>query len=262
MLKLAEGDNLNHIHNFLEKSGAIGGRIGAYLRCYGTKMNFIYFWSQENNGEISAVISKVDGNMTVCDSDNCNFEELREFVNVIGFETLFARESALLQMGISPDKNGDILMYNAEKKNDTFIPVSENADLKLAYSLFKANVSESISDFEYLPWLSDFTYKRNRNSARVLCYEQDEKQVTFAMTSAETENNALISGVVTDINYRNKGLASKVVTALADCLLKEKKKVFVMTANDKNKVFYENNGFICVDRWGMIDRIDINVRYF
>lgn len=255
MLKLAEGDNFNDIYGFLEKSGAIGGRIGAYLKCYGTKMNFIYFWSQEINDKISAVISKVDGNMTVCADGNCDFEELREFVDIIGFKTLFARESTLLKMKITPYRKGDILMYNSETTNDISIPVSVNADLKLAYSLFKANVSESISDFEYLPWLSDFTYKRNRNSARVLCYEQDKKQVTFAMTSAETDNNALISGVVTDKNYRNKGLASKVVTALADSLLKENKKVFVMTATDKNKKFYENNGFICVDRWGMIDRM-------
>ena len=72
------------------------------------------------------------------------------------------------------------------------------------------------------------------------------------MTSAETDKSALICGVVTDSNYRKRGFASALVTALSDELKKEKKAVYIMTANSNNRKFYEKNSFVCTGKWGSV----------
>ncbi len=254
MLKLVEENQIDEILTFLHTQGAIATRIGAYLKCYRTQMNFVYFWVQKQGAEISAVVSKVDGDMTVCTTDRTDFDEVKEFASIIGFNTLFMSVSAFRKMELIPDKTGDILEFTENTCMTMKPEISSRADMKRAYELFTKNQSEGISAFEYLPWLSDFSYKRNRNSARIICVEDGEKQICFAMTSAETDFTALISGVVTDNLHRNKGYASFLVNKLANDLKSENKAVYIMTATDNHTKFYENNGFICIGRWGMIDR--------
>lgn len=251
MLKLVEEHEVDEIVSFLEKQGAIGTRIGAYLRCYRTKMDYVCFWAQRrHNDEISTVISKIDGDMTVCTTENSDYDEIYEFIKVIGCNTLFMLFSDFQKLNITPDKTGDILKFVESKPQKTNPKIVYNADMKRVYELFSDNKSVSILEFEYLPWLSDFTYKRNRNAARIMCINEKEMQVCFAMTSAETEKSALISGVVTDEVYRKQGFASFLVTRLANDLRSENKAVYIMTATETNRKFYENNGFISIDRWG------------
>ena len=83
MLKLVGEQEADRIVAFLDDKGAIAARICAYIRCYRTLMNDIYFWSQDNNGEISAVISRVDGNMTVYADGRADFDEISEFLRII-----------------------------------------------------------------------------------------------------------------------------------------------------------------------------------
>lgn len=252
MLKLVGEQEADRIVAFLEDKGAIAARICAYLRCYRTLMNDIYFWSQDNNGEISAVISRVDGNMTVYADGRADFDEISEFVRIIGFSTLLMSYEYFGEIGIKPHSSGDILCFRDDVKPVSRDNISDNADLKAAYELLRINKSESIEVTEYLPWLSDFTYKRNRNSARMKSLFRDCMQVCFAMTSAETDKSALISGVVTDREYRKQGYASSVVYALCDELKREGKTVYIMTASEENKNFYLKNGFACIGKWGSV----------
>lgn len=252
MLKLAEEHDVDSLVGFLENGGAIGARIGAYLRCYRTGMNEIYFWFQESDGIIATVVSKVDGNMTVCSTADSDFDEIKEFVRIIGFSSLFMHFSDFRKIGIEPDNEGAILEYCGNTEVSDTVEISSETDMKDAYELLKRCQSESISVPDYLPWLSDFTYKRNRNSARAKSVTRNSLQVCFAMTSAETEKSALISGVVTDSNYRKQGLASRLVTALSDELRNENKAVYIMTANENNRKFYEKNGFVQIGKWGSV----------
>lgn len=255
MLKLVEEHQISEVLSFLDLQGAVGTRIGAYLKCYRTKMDYIYFWVQKSDDEIMTVISKIDGDMTVCATENSDYDEIYEFLNVIGYKTLFMLSADFDKMCIIPDKIGYILEFAESKHLSINNDIISNADMKRAYELFCDNRSESIAELEYLPWLSDFTYKRNRNSARIMCIKKEEKQICFAMTSAETEKSALISGVVTDKLYRKQGFASLLVAKLADDLKQENKAVYIMTATDENRKFYENNGFVCIGRWGLSDRM-------
>lgn len=252
MLKLAEEQVVDRLVGFLENQGALGCRIGAYLRCYRTEMNDIYFWFQESDGVITTVVSKVDGNMTVCSTESSDFDEIKEFVRIIGFSSLFMPYDDFCKIGIKPDNDGAILKYEGNSSLSDISEIVFETDMKVAYELLCRCQSESISMPDYLPWLSDFTYKRNRNSARARCIHCDGLQVCLAMTSAETDKSALISGVVTDSNYRKRGFASALVTALSDELKKEKKAVYIMTANSNNRKFYEKNSFVCTGKWGSV----------
>ena len=47
-----------------------GTRIKAYFNCYSTDYDFVKFWVQTNeDGDVTAAISRVDGDMTVKDKN-------------------------------------------------------------------------------------------------------------------------------------------------------------------------------------------------
>ena len=68
-----------------------GTRIKAYFNCYSTDYDFVKFWVQTNeNGEVTAAISRVDGDMTLCEY-GADYEELLQFVKIVGFTTIQCR---------------------------------------------------------------------------------------------------------------------------------------------------------------------------
>lgn len=254
MLKLANNNDSVFLHDLLNAKSAVATRIATYFNCYGTEMSYVYFWYQVIADKITAVVSKIDGNMTIFVSSGCDYDELKEFINIIGYETVFSTEETLDKIGLVPDKTGDILKLKCLIESDINIKISSDINMRKVYELLCDNESDSITKLEYLPWLSDFTFKKNRNSARIVAVEESLRFIGFAMTSAETENSAIISGIVTDKSYRSKGYATALLSTVSAQLLQENKSVFVMTATELNKKFYEKRGFIPIDRWGIIDR--------
>ena len=113
------------------------------------------------------------------------------------------------------------------------------------YSLISENIPGSFSCDKgaYLNWLSDFTFRKNRNAARMKCTKEGSKVVSCALTSAECRSSAIISGVASDKNKRSKGAGKAVVLSLAYELKNENKDVYVIALNDSAKSFYEHIGF-------------------
>ena len=71
----------------------------------------------------------------------------------------------------------------------------------------------------------------------------DDKLVSCAVTCAENETTAVITGVATLKKYRRNGFAKKCVIALANELKSENKRVYLITDNEKTKKWYEKMGF-------------------
>ena len=61
--------------NFLDMD-IFGVRIKAYLNAYGTKEKFLMFWEQRNESGITAAISSLDGDCTLCLTENADFDEI------------------------------------------------------------------------------------------------------------------------------------------------------------------------------------------
>ena len=91
--------------------------------------------------------------------------------------------------------------------------------------------------------MSDFTYRKRRNSARIKCVRQEGGIIGCALTSAECENSAIISGVASDSSVRCKGIGKTAVLSLVDELKKENKEVYVIALNTAAEGFYEHIGF-------------------
>ena len=76
--------------------------------------------------------------------------------------------------------------------------------------------------------------------------------ISHGNTTATTSVNAMIGGIFTVPQYRNKGLASKIVSALAKELLKDGKSACLFFDNEEAGKIYYRLGFENIDKWSML----------
>lgn len=242
MLKLAEKEDIKKIESFC-KSFPLGVHTNCKLSAYGLERDFFKVWYAFSSNKINAVISYFDGSVILCAESDADLEEIAAFVSTYGYESVCAEKSIFDRCGFKAASEKTMFKFT---QNDCLLQPCENVcDMKKVYDLISRSIPDSFAQSEeaYLHFLSDFTFRQRRNLARVKAVFENNKLLSCALTAAEIENAALISGVACDSEARGKGLGKRTVLSLANELQKEKKAVYVIALNDSAKAFYKKIGF-------------------
>ncbi len=237
--------NLSAVHSFC-KNSLLGTKISCYLSVYGFERIFCSFWilSEDKSDEISGVILKFENSITILADDSCDYSELSVFLSMTEFDELICEEKLAIKLNLSgfiTRKSYFIVkaddLYNAENLSEQ--------DLSKAYKLISLNIPDSFSDskYAYLSFASDFTFRKRRGFSRIKGVKDGDDVISCALTSAETDSAAIMSGVASDSTRRLKGLGKTTVLSLAKELISENKKVYIIALNESAEGFYEHIGF-------------------
>lgn len=90
--------------------------------------------------------------------------------------------------------------------------------------------------------------KLNQNRGRGFYIEVNGEMVSIVQSELETIDAAIIVGVATHTDYRNKGLASELLRQLINILLNEKKDIYLQYDNLEAGKIYEKLGFKVIDQ--------------
>ena len=243
MLKLLENEKIKDVISFSQKH-PLGVHIACKLTAYGTDKDFLYVWYSEDEMGINAAFLSFFGDVIICADDGADFEEIGAFISAYGYKSIFGQKDTLIKCGFTVNEEKTMFEFTGNTA-EAFPEVQNGADMKRVYELIAESIPGSFSaDKEaYLSFLSDFTYRERRSLARLKTVCENERVYSCALTAAECDTSALISGVASDKNIRGKGYGKKTVLTLANELLKEDKKVYVIALNDSAKEFYKKIGF-------------------
>lgn len=211
-------------------------RISALAKTYGFGYDFVLFWVQYINDEPVAAVSRIDGNMSVCCTEKADYDELKEFINTVGFSSLSCRKEVLGKLGLTASKSSFIVKYKG-----AYAP----ADPCVLWDYDKKEVFELLCacGFEmgdYGMFLADYCSKLNKGTAKLaVCAENGLNACASALFIGE--KSVLLGAVATRETARGKGYASKLVKALADIF--GDKTVYLFCRNDSLLAFYEKIGF-------------------
>ncbi len=242
MLKAAKITDKNKIEEFCN-SFSLGVRIVCYMNAYGFERDFFKVWFSEKEGSVAAVLGSFDGSVTVYAKAEADFEEIKAFLCAVGYKSLCAETDTFEKLDIKESSRKTLFEFVGEGG------ISENVknggDLEKVYDLISLSIPGSFPKNRegYLSFLSDFTFRQRRSLARLKTITENDKVLSCALTAAESEKAAMISGVACDLSQRGKGLGKKTVLTLAGELKKENKKVFVIALNDSAIAFYKKIGF-------------------
>lgn len=235
------------------KLSSFGTRIYSHFLCYGYEFDFVDFWVQLTDENITCAICRLDGDFIVCLSDDADFVEISAFLGFqdklsVTFDEKYRNDLDLQSGSVSV---GDILLYNGNdnsKNNfDTVTP-----EIKEYYKLLLTCKSEHFFVPEYMNFLSDVSRRQQRDMCSLCGVEVDGQIVSCAMTVSHTDFSVILGAVATHPNHRKLGYAGCVVRKLADTFVNSRS-VYIYTTIDRNTRFYEGLGFKVCGRWVKFD---------
>lgn len=255
MLKRATPELIGKIKELCADS-IIGTKILCYILAYGFDRDFLEIWAVEDEGRLDGVIVRFYDDITMILSEKADAEQVRSFLDMFWYKTITCSYEACQLLGFEADtvKNG--FCFNGESFSDGDIKMLCEDDYSKAYKLISREIPDSFRDDReaYLSFLSDYTFRERRSLARGVCSYSNDMLTSVALTSSETENCAIISGVVCDKTIQKKGLGKRTVLTLVSLLAKENKKAFVIALNESAEGFYEHIGFSRIEKIAFVER--------
>lgn len=226
-----------------------GTRIKAYFDTYKAKFDFLKVWVQlDENENPTAAISLMDKDMTLTCRENADFEELEFFIKMTDFSSLQCKRSVLKKLNLKESLWGYVVGY------DEITPVkseniSFNIDFKQMYSLISGVKLLGVG--EYLPWLSDITYRVNHSTAMPAAIYEDGSLSACAAALFITDSAALLGAVATDPQQRGKGFGGALVKTLGNRMLESGRRVELLCKHDSIVEFYKSIGFKVKGEWAI-----------
>lgn len=226
----------------LSPGDAAAVRIACLFDCYYNVLPSVQFWKQTDiNGEVLAYISKSENNITLFAEKNADFEELKSFIFKTGGRLFCGGDNLRsLNTGLY-SRCGEELIFKGNGIKDSGF--TDNPDMKSLH----AALSKEFETADYETFYADVFYRRRKARIHFSTYQEDGKTAASAMTTAESENCAVIGGVFTDIDRRGEGLGKRAVLSICEKL---SDKTVLVCARDADVVgFYKKCGFESHGLW-------------
>ena len=172
-------------------------------------------------------------NLTLCGKPSADeLEEILMFCNFCGVKSI---ESQIPGLPMTVDKVLHIMEYAGDTAQ-LHQNITVNQDM---YSFIKfccRNFHNLSFDIVY----SNFTRKVNRGISNIYYLKQNGKIASGAISTLYGEDTVYITFVSTDPDFRNQGLAAKVLNHI---IAENKDKKVILKCEDALKSFYEKLGF-------------------
>lgn len=228
---------------------AYSARICALHNTY-KNAPFAFFWQQKIGEETTAVISKIDGDITLFATENADYEELVSFLETVGYASVSCDEEIMKKLGFYDYLSS----YLVEYKNPQTVSADGivRADYAAVYALLKEcdfSVPATLGDF-----LADFAARCNHSAADYGCILEGDKLASTASALFIGEKSVLLGAVATAKDCRGKGYAAKIVAALADKYYFSGKRVYLFCREDSLEKFYTRIGFESIGKWSVKER--------
>lgn len=231
---------IKEIVKFEEISGDIAPLLPRIFSAFKYKSGSDNAWRQiDESGNTIAFLSSVDGNFTLITTENTDFEEIKEFLEFFGCKSVLS-DAPLF----SSAKSYVLFKFSHSKvlKTNFDYCVLDSASTVSQYKEFHSLLFADLeNDFDL--WYCDFSKKIVNNDAKAICLKQGEKPVSIATAPMIYKNTAIISGVYTLKNCRNKGFSKATIYKLIEELKKDNVTDIYLWCEKDVEEFYEKIGF-------------------
>lgn len=227
-----------------ENLGFVETKILSNFLAYKTAYPFLTFWQGKKHEKITSVICKFEDTVFLSVLDDSDYNELKDFLEVIGFSSIQAEVSVLERLGFSGyGKYVCLKLQNACDGNKK--PHAVN--LKRLYDIIFEAQDKNLTPPEFDGWYADLSH-RIRHSTAVAVMEETSGG---AIASHITPYSAVISGVRVLKESRGQGKGTLLIKKLLNLLPGKT----VYTATDcKTAKFYIKCGFTPIGEIGVFTK--------
>lgn len=216
---------------------------------YGLNNENLKFWLDAENEEIKCVILKYYSGMHIFSKNkNCNYENIIKLIDEEKPSVICAEKYLIENLS---DKLGES-EYKAEYGwvrvlskqytcEDSIVKKAEESDFEEISNLI---INDHMGEFYELDELvCQIKEREDDNYGRNYIIKEEGRIISNASTTAEIDEVAVLSNVITDPSYRGKGLATIVCSKLCNDLIDEGKKVYLINYTEESTGLYDKLGF-------------------
>lgn len=215
-------------------------RILSLLKSYGLKYNFATFYRQVIDGKITALMSRLDNDITLSVADGFDNEELVRFFCVTGYTSLICSDVPVLS-----SKYEEGIVMKCDKKHEISMPgvtIDEYPKLMDLYNF----VDYEGQDFK--AWYVDISHRVRHKTAKAYTLNVNDEIISSGILSSIFEEYAILTAVRTADDFRNMGYGSCLVASIINDV---KGTVYIMRDKELNEAFYTKLGFENIGKWRM-----------
>jgi uncharacterized protein len=256
--ELTEQDHAE-VMKFLLQDPSMNLFIIGDIEAFGYHSEFQRLWGEFHSGEIKAVLLKYYKSYIFYSVDKDHFD-------VQAFAALMETNSNPVTLSGRADlvekfENHPSLKLG-RKRVTYFAQCGKKRKIEKTKMIKQASLNDidrivalrnSIDEFITTDDSRDMLKKAiETKTGRTYFLENDKGEIISTVsTTAENSHSAMIVGVCTHKDYRNKGLASKLMTALVNDVLDEKQFVCLFYDNPDAGKIYKKIGFEDIGLWTM-----------
>ncbi len=212
---------------------------------YGLGYDFVSAWEQrDEEGHMTAFLSKYYGTVTVHVSPSGDVPELLAFLRAIGFGALVGPAAVLAECRLQGEtgcvmslpKGSACIAATAEP--DAFT-LARDAEFRDFYEVLTRADPGAVTE-DYGAFLTDFSHRVRHGTAHSVLLSENGTAVSTAAALVSMEESVLLGAVATVPEARGKRYAATCIRALCDSFPEQR--IFLMCRPDM-RAYYEHLGF-------------------
>ncbi len=207
-------------------------RILSLLNSYGCRYQFATFYLQENEGEITAALSKLDGDVTLALREGADTQELLHFFCVTGYHTILCSDAFVF--GAKYEEGSVMSCTTKWEPVQTDAVVDEYPKLMDLFNFTDYNTQ----DFQ--SWYVDISHRVRHGTAKAYTLCNDNGIIASGILSSIVGDDAILSAVRCTDAQRRKGYGSALVKHICNDVCGT---VCIMREKGTNEAFYQRLGF-------------------
>ena len=216
---------------------------------YGLSNENLKFWLDIDNDEIKSVILKYYSGMHVFSKDkNCSYDDIVELILEETPSVICAEKFLIEDLALKLKETDYAEEYGWVRVLSKHFPCEnsmvEKAGEKDFEEISNLIINDHMGEFYELDELvSQIKEREDDNYGRNYIIREGDKIISNASTTAEIDEVAVLSNVITDPSHRGKGLATIVCSKLCNDLIDEGKKVYLINYTEESTGLYDKLGF-------------------
>lgn len=263
MLRVASEKDRREILTYCLEEQNINLFIIGDIENFGFDKDFQDVWIQYNEEDITGIILRYHTNFIVYSKDlDMDFKEVAELLIENEAKVISGKLSVLNKIYEFMDNSySKREMFFCEFRDESKLEKISEKNIEIATPEDSMDIAKAYGDIKEFAGMysNDINERYNQINNRIVSKEgmhifikENDKIIAHGNTTATTTVNAMIGGIFTIPEHRNKGLGSKVVSELVKILIKEGKSACLFFDNEEAGRIYHRLGFENIDKWCML----------
>lgn len=246
----------NKLMNYLNQDPEFNLFIIGDIDRYGYNNNFFNIWADiSRNGDIKGILVKYFEFITIYSDSIINVDKFYNLIKSMSFYEISGK-SEIVDALAEKLRLKKIRRVNFCKLENDYNLNKNTGDIRIKKiklgNLKKiANLYERIDEFENT---TVKCIKSGLKTGRGYYIEVNKQAAAMAKSTAENKTHAMIVGVGTHPQFRNKGYATKCISKICRELLNENKTPCLFYDNEEAGKIYKKLGFIKIGNWSICSR--------